>query len=285
MNQRREAKLVNALALINGGNFAVKDLCRQIQTGFRCISLPLFRSATANDYRVAPTKNGAVSIMGASESALSSSQRPDNEITTVSHRLDVADPILERLKALKISTPILTSPPTEGSLTDILVRKPSSSSAPRTVDPKVLFELFSMYRDYQEEKAKKISKNQEEIENKIEIADALAMKLIQRLNYSVSAMKTTSQNLSEGRCLIIEHCTLFHALQVEIGELKGRLTEVISNCDALCRRIATEGPESLRSSIKPFAVAVATPENGSSSSALQRGIQFQRNPPSETKLD
>lgn len=212
--------------------------------------------------------------MGASESALSSSQRPDNEITTVSHRLEVADPILERLKALKISTPILTSPPTEGSLTDILVRKPSSSSAPRTVDPKVLFELFSMYRDYQEEKAKKISKNQEEIENKIEIADALAMKLIQRLNYSVSAMKTTSQNLSE-----------VHALQVEIGELKGRLTEVISNCDALCRRIATEGPESLRSSIKPFAVAVATPENGSSSSSLQRVIQFQRNPPSETKLD
>lgn len=157
---------------------------------------------------------------------------------------------------------------------------------------------------------------QEEIENKIEIADALAMKLLQRLNYSVSAMKTTSQNLSEGRCLIIEHCTLslrcftrifadstgnffyqllvsfgftlehvVHALQVEIGELKGRLTEVISNCDALCRRIATEGPESLRSSIKPFAVAVATPENGSSSSSLQRVIQFQRNPPSETKLD
>lgn len=156
---------------------------------------------------------------------------------------------------------------------------------------------------------------QEEIENKIEIADALAMKLLQRLNYSVSAMKTTSQNLSEGRCLIIEHCTLsalfyqnicwfywwffyqllvsfgftlehvVHALQVEIGELKGRLTEVISNCDALCRRIATEGPESLRSSIKPFAVAVATPENGSSSSSLQGVIQFQRNPPSETKLD
>ena len=81
----------------------------------------------------------------------------------------------------------------------------------------------------------------------------------------------------------LEH--VVHALQVEIGELKGRLTEVISNCDALCRRIATEGPESLRSSIKPFAVAVATPENGSSSSSLQRVIQFQRNPPSETKLD
>lgn len=46
-----------------------------------------------------------------------------------------------------------------------------------------------------------------------------------------------------------------HALQVEIGELKGRLTEVLSNCDALCKRIASEGPESLRSSVKPFAIA------------------------------
>lgn len=28
-------------------------------------------------------------------------------------------------------------------------------------------------------------------------------------------------------------------LQIEVGELKGRLTEVISNCDALCKRIET----------------------------------------------
>ena len=52
------------------------------------------------------------------------------EITTVSNRSEVADPIVEKLKSLKITTPILTSPPTESSLTDILVRKPSSSSVP-----------------------------------------------------------------------------------------------------------------------------------------------------------
>lgn len=39
---------------------------------------------------------------------------------------------------------------------------------------------------------------QEDIESKIEVADALAIKLLQRFNNSVSAMKTTSQNLSEG---------------------------------------------------------------------------------------
>ncbi|CDP01917.1 unnamed protein product [Coffea canephora] len=179
--------------------------------------------------------------MGASESSLSGSQRPGDEITTVSERSEIVDPVIEQLKSLKIATPILTSTPAETSLTDILVRKASSSSNSSTVNPNVLLELFSMYRDWQERKAQTISKRQEEIENKIEVADALAVKLLQRFNYSVSAMKTTSHHLSE-----------VHALQVELGELKGRLTEVISNCDALCQRITAEGPESLRSSIKPF---------------------------------
>ncbi|KAH9711075.1 hypothetical protein KPL71_019641 [Citrus sinensis] len=139
--------------------------------------------------------------MGASESTLSSpqSQRPIDDITTVSYKSESVDPILENIKSLKITTPILTSPPpTESSLTDILVRRSSTSSASGTVNPKVLLELFSMYRDWQEEKAKQISKRQEEIENKIEVADALATKLLQRFGYSVSAMKTSSQHLSEG---------------------------------------------------------------------------------------
>lgn len=46
-------------------------------------------------------------------------------------------------------------------------------------------------------------------------------------------------------------------LQVEVGELKGRLTEVISNCDMLCKRIAAEGPESLRSSLNPISTSNA----------------------------
>ncbi|PSS21360.1 E3 ubiquitin-protein ligase BRE1-like [Actinidia chinensis var. chinensis] len=185
--------------------------------------------------------------MGSSESTLSGSQRADDEITTVSERIEGVDPLLESLRSLKIATPILTAPLTETSLTDVLVRKPSSSSA--SVNPKVLLELFSVYRDWQETKAQKISKKQEEIENKIEVVDALAVKLLQRFNYSVSTMKTTSHHLSE-----------VHALQVELGELKGRLTEVISNCDALCRRITTEGPELMRSSVKPFSATSANSE-------------------------
>lgn len=185
--------------------------------------------------------------MGASESTLSSSRRFNDEITTVSHRLSAADPPIERLKSLRIATPILTSEPAESSLTDILVRKSLSSSSSGTINPNVLLELFSIYRDWQEEKTQKISNRQEEVENKIEVVDALAAKLLQRFNYSVSAMKTTSSHLSE-----------VHALQVEVGVLKGRLTEVISNCDALCKRITLEGPESLRSSIKPFSAVEAS---------------------------
>lgn len=208
--------------------------------------------------------------MGASESSLSSSQKLTDEITTVTERSEAVDPILERLESLKITRPILTSPrKEEGSLTDILVRKASASSAP-AVNPNVLLELFSIYRDWLEAKVQQISKKQEEIGNKIEVADVLAIKLLQRFNYSVSAMKTASQNLSE-----------VHSLQVEIGELKGRLTEVMSNCDALCKRIAAEGPESLRSSVKPFATAAVDSEIRSSSSSVLKS-----NPPSnEAKSD
>ncbi|KAM0946637.1 hypothetical protein DsansV1_C08g0077641 [Dioscorea sansibarensis] len=194
--------------------------------------------------------------MGASDSVLSkrSDSKVIDEITTISERIEGIDPILQRVQALRIAEPLLKSPlEPETSLTDILVRKPtSSSSIPGTLNPKVLLELFSMYREWQDEKAKRISQKQEEIENKIETVDALAVKLLQRFSYSGSSMRTTAHNLAE-----------VHPLQVEVGELKGRLTEVISNCDAICKRIVTEGPESLRSSVTPFSVCSMEPTSGS----------------------
>ncbi|KAL1815562.1 hypothetical protein ACET3Z_018136 [Daucus carota] len=192
--------------------------------------------------------------MGASESSLL--QRSGDEITVVSERSESIDPVLERLRSLQIANPILESLPAERSLTDILVRKPLLSSNSSTVDPQVLLELFSMYRDWQEKKTQNISKRQEEIENKIDVADALAVKLLQRFNYSVSAMRTSSNHLSE-----------VHSLQVELGELKGRLTEVISNCDGLCKRIAANGPESLKSTVKPFVLASSDPSTSSADTA------------------
>ncbi|PIA28102.1 hypothetical protein AQUCO_07200019v1 [Aquilegia coerulea] len=208
------------------------------------------------------------SSSSSSSSSVAPAQQPriDDEITTVTKRKQGVDPLLQRFNSLQITPPILTtcSPsPTEGSFTDILIKKSTSTSSipPGTLNPKVLLELFSMYRDWQEEKAKKITERQEEIENKIEVVDALAVKLLQRFNYSVSAMRTTAHHLSE-----------VQPLQVEVGELKGRLTEVISNCDALCKRIATEGPESLRSSVKPFSDSISDLESDNISSSLTTNI-------------
>ncbi|CAM0875023.1 unnamed protein product [Alopecurus aequalis] len=175
--------------------------------------------------------------MGASESLLArqpqQQPRPEwaDEITTVSEgRRNAADedPLLRRIRSLTIAPPLLSGQPaasseTEPSFTDILVRKLSTASSAVS------------------EMAKEISAKQGEIENKIETADALSVKLLQRFNYSVTSMRSTSHNLAE-----------VHPLQVEVGELKGRLTEVISNCDALCKRITAEGPESLRTSVQPF---------------------------------
>ncbi|XP_052878826.1 uncharacterized protein LOC108479882 isoform X2 [Gossypium arboreum] len=131
--------------------------------------------------------------MGASESSLAA----------YSLRSETVDPILEKLKSLRITSPILTTPPTDGSLTDILVRRPSSSSSQAAVNPKVFLELLSAYRDWQEEKAQTICKKQEDIEYKIEVADALTVKLLQSLNHSVSTMKTASQHLAEGNSTFV----------------------------------------------------------------------------------
>lgn len=193
--------------------------------------------------------------MGASESLLARQPQQQSqwadEITTVSDgRRDAADedPLLRRIRSLTIAPPLLSGQPaagseTETSFTDILVRKPATASsvASGNMNPNLMFELFAMYREWQEDMAKEISGKQGELENKIETADALAVKLLQRFNYSVMSMRSTSHNLAE-----------VHPLQVEVGELKGRLTEVISNCNALCSRITAEGPESLRRSVQPF---------------------------------
>lgn len=184
--------------------------------------------------------------MGAANSSLSagSTLPPGDEITTVSERVDGEDPIRERIRSLEIASPLLKSDPetSDNSLKDILLKKPSSDpSALSALDSKFLYELFSLYRDWVEKRTVKICQKQEEIENKIETVDALAVKLLQRFNYSTAAMRTTANNLSE-----------VQQLQVDVGVLKGRLTEVISNCDSLCKRIAA-GPGSgdLIMTVKP----------------------------------
>jgi len=163
---------------------------------------------------------------------------------------------LEKLKSLKIVSPILKSPPTESTLTDILVRKPSSTSDSGAPDPNTVFELFSLYREWQEDIAKRINQTQGELEHKIEIVDALAVKLLQRFNDSVTVMKSSAT-----------HFENVYPLQVEVGELKGKLKEVLANCDALCKRINVDGPDALRGSVMPFS---ANDPQVSKSTAIQK---------------
>ncbi|WZZ72940.1 hypothetical protein YC2023_084310 [Brassica napus] len=199
--------------------------------------------------------------MGASDSTLLGAQENrvggGDVITTISQRSEKVDPILDNLKSLTVSRPILKSaPPRESSLTDILVRKALSSSSSSEFKIRWILKYLLSFSPFtvngKTPKLKILPPDRsEDIENKIEVADALATKLLQRFNHSVSAMRTTSHHLSQ-----------VHGLQVELGELKGRLTEVINNCDSLCKRINSEGPESLRSTVTPF--VLAPPESVSS---------------------
>ncbi|XP_078440570.1 uncharacterized protein LOC144710627 isoform X2 [Wolffia australiana] len=138
--------------------------------------------------------------MGSVESSLAQSQgKPTiDEIVAVSRRIDDKDPLLERMQALKIAEPLLASlKPLDASLTDILLRKPPEASASGSLDPQVLSGLFSLYREWQEAKTKIITEKQEEIENKIEVVDAMVLKLLRRFNYSLSAIKAASNSFSQ----------------------------------------------------------------------------------------
>ncbi|THG02062.1 hypothetical protein TEA_012645 [Camellia sinensis var. sinensis] len=178
-----------------------------------------------------------------------------DEITTVSERFQGADPILERLRSLKIATPILTALPTETSLTDMLVRKPSSSSA-ASGDIFFLFENLNNSAHLIWELKLNVKVFDEPI-----IGILLPMDEIGTVNPKVLLeLFSVHRDWQEAKAQKI-----IHALKVELGELKGRLTEVISNCDALCRRINSEGPESLRSSVKPFSSVTPTDLETSSS--------------------
>nr|KAJ0210677.1 hypothetical protein LSAT_V11C400172250 [Lactuca sativa] len=110
-------------------------------------------------------------------------KKGDDGITTVCERLESVDPVLEKLNSLQIATSILTSEPSKSSLTDVLVNRPSTSSNTVIVDPKVLMELYTTYQEWQEQQAHTSNKRQEEVENKIEIEDALAIKFLQTYKF------------------------------------------------------------------------------------------------------
>ncbi|KAG0612513.1 hypothetical protein M758_6G033500 [Ceratodon purpureus] len=146
--------------------------------------------------------------------------------------------------------PTLRSPGEESSLTDILLQPKLSQSDSvnyAALDATTTAELLSLYQEWQRRNAAKVSKNQEEIGFKIDAVEAVAMKLLQRLNYSASVMKTSAAHLQD-----VEH------LKVEVREMKRALNIVLGNYEALCKRVEMQGPEFLRGTTRPSSRASST---------------------------
>ncbi|KAG0612511.1 hypothetical protein M758_6G033500 [Ceratodon purpureus] len=190
--------------------------------------------------------------MGAADSKLISSEGVADVIETIraGRSGEEVDPCLERLQNLRVAGPTLRSPGEESSLTDILLQPKLSQSDSvnyAALDATTTAELLSLYQEWQRRNAAKVSKNQEEIGFKIDAVEAVAMKLLQRLNYSASVMKTSAAHLQD-----VEH------LKVEVREMKRALNIVLGNYEALCKRVEMQGPEFLRGTTRPSSRASST---------------------------
>ncbi|KAG0504997.1 hypothetical protein M758_N003500 [Ceratodon purpureus] len=139
--------------------------------------------------------------MGAADSKLVSSEGLVDVIETIraGGSSEELDPCIERLQNLHVAGPILKSPKGESSLTDVLLQRNVSQSVDYgTIDATTTAELLSLYQEWQRLTAAEVSKNQKEIGFKIDAVEAVAMKLLQRLNYSASVMKTSAVHLQDG---------------------------------------------------------------------------------------
>ncbi|KAH8971907.1 hypothetical protein BDL97_02G167100 [Sphagnum fallax] len=170
--------------------------------------------------------------MGANDSKRISSGAPALDvITTIQRRTAVPqlDPCLERLQQLRVAEPLLKPPSVESSLTDILLQRNTSQS--RSFE----YELLEMYQEWQHVTAAQVSKKQAELGFQIEGVEAVAMKLLQRLNYSASVIKTSAAYLQD-----------VQGLKVEVCEMKAGLNNVLESYEALCKRVEAQGPDFLQ---------------------------------------
>jgi hypothetical protein len=96
-------------------------------------------------------------------------------------------------------------------------------------------ELLEMYQEWQRVTATQVSKKQAELGFQIEGVEAVAMKLLQRLNYSASVIKTSAAYLQD-----------VQGLKVEVREMKAGLNNVLESYEALCKRVEAQGPDFLQ---------------------------------------
>ncbi|KAH7441022.1 hypothetical protein KP509_03G021800 [Ceratopteris richardii] len=181
--------------------------------------------------------------MGAADSKFLSDTNatPSSDgITTIANRILQADPLLEKLKTLEIAEPLLKSPPSEVGLKDLLLRHVHNSEH-GALDPTTTASLLTLYQEWQRVTSEKINKNQEDLSNKIEVVEALAMKLLQRFNSSLQLMKTSAADLED-----------VHTIKEEVKEMKRKFDNMLLQYDSLVKIMNAEGPDFLRADIKPF---------------------------------
>jgi len=198
--------------------------------------------------------------MGAADSKLGSPEALTDVIETINagRSSEEVDPCIERLQNLSVA--LLVEPKK---------RKPDVSHArcvnniawpAGTIDATTTAHLLSLYQEWQRLTAAKVSKNQEEIGFKIDAVEAVAMKLLQRLNYSASVMKTSATHLQD-----VEY------LKVEVREMKRALNIVLERYETLCKRVEQQGPDFLRGTTRPPSrVATALGTEISLGGALQQ---------------
>ncbi|XP_024395136.1 uncharacterized protein [Physcomitrium patens] len=176
--------------------------------------------------------------MGAADSKLPTQGVVDSIETIKGGRsAEGLDPCIERLQNLSVAEPLLKSPVGESSLTDVLLERnfPQSRSVDYgSLDATTTAQLLSLYQEWQRLTADQVSKKQEEIGFKIDAVEAVAMKLLQRLNYSASVMKTSAASLQD-----------VQYLKVEVLEMKKALNIVLEKYEALCKRVEQQGPDFL----------------------------------------
>ncbi|MCO5609045.1 hypothetical protein L7F22_063266, partial [Adiantum nelumboides] len=72
----------------------------------------------------------------------------------------------------------------------------------------------------------------EDLSNKIEVVEALAVKLLQRFNSSLCLMKASATDLED-----------VHSIKMEFKEMKGRFKDVLGHYNALVKSINEDGPD------------------------------------------
>ncbi|CAM6086173.1 unnamed protein product [Calypogeia fissa] len=177
-------------------------------------------------------------------STISSPQGFDDGDLSIKGQKDSVDPILEKLRNLHVwfeqVTPILKSQTADASLTEILLRR-SSSQASEALDPTTTVKLFQLYQEWQRSTAARVGKNQEELGYKIIGVEELSMKLLQRLNYASRVMEASATNFQE-----------VHSLQIEISEMKRKLTKTLQDYEQLSQKVDALGLQNRI--IKPLAI-------------------------------